>query len=215
MKLKQLQINKNPEIDPNDKIDKLESMIERLLNDIQDMKSNLNISDIGLGKKFAIIDEKMKNIYENLNCLKTLHKKEIEKSENEKKNSNQTYTQTQNNTNQIQTQNNMNQIQISNIFEQQMDQKDNTIKIPLKLSTFLKIDVNTIATKKEICQIVWNEFEKRGLIYEKNKRVLRVDKEASELFNIPMTVNESTDHRDKNCFNYSALQRSIMNILQI
>jgi hypothetical protein len=220
MKLKQLQINKNPEIDPNDKIDKLESMIEKLLNDVKDIKSNLNISDIGLGKKFAAIDEKMKNIYENLNSLKSLHKKEIEKKENDNPNSNknQIQTQTQIQTKiqiqmQMQTQNTNSLEQKEQKEQKEEKEKDNMIKVPLKLSTFLKIDDNTELPKKEIFQIVWNEFEKRGLIYEKNKRVLRVDNETSELFNIPMSVNNSTDHRDKHCFNYSSLQRCIMSML--
>lgn len=197
MKLKQLQINKNPEIDPNDKIDKLENMVEKLLNDIKDIKSSLNISDITLGKKFSIIDEKMKNIYENLNSIKSLHKKEMEN------------INIGSNTNQIGSNTN----QTTNNFEQKNEKEISQIKIPTQLAKFLNIENNMEFNKKEILQMVWEEFIKRGLIYEKNKRVLRVDDEASQLFNISKSVNDSTDHRDKNCLNFSLLQKSILNIL--
>jgi hypothetical protein len=43
--------------------------------------------------------------------------------------------------------------------------------------------------------------------------VFRTNKEVSELFNIPMSVNESINYRDEKGFNFCNLQKYIKNAL--
>jgi len=60
---------------------------------------------------------------------------------------------------------------------------------------------------------VWDQLKQRELFYEKDKRVFRTNKEVSELFGVNKSVNNSTDHRDKEGFNFCNLQSYIKNAL--
>lgn len=46
----------------------------------------------------------------------------------------------------------------------------------------------------------------RNLFYENDKRVFRADAQLLKLFQLPSSVNDSTDFQDKNGFNFSTLQ---------
>ena len=48
-----------------------------------------------------------------------------------------------------------------------------------------------------------------NLFYEQDGRVLRANEEIKRVFKLPDSVNESTDYRDKNGFNFYTLQKHI------
>jgi hypothetical protein len=88
-----------------------------------------------------------------------------------------------------------------------------------KLADFLGVESGSELSGPEITKKVWEELKNRDLNYkgdEKNgikadKRVLRVDKEVSELFKVPLSVNKSTNCKDVNGFNFGNLQKYIKN----
>jgi hypothetical protein len=85
--------------------------------------------------------------------------------------------------------------------------------VPDKLAKFIGVKSGTELTGPTITSKVWTQLKERGLTYEKDKRVFRTDKEVSELFNVPSSVNKSQDHRDKKGFNFCNLQTYIANAL--
>jgi hypothetical protein len=90
-----------------------------------------------------------------------------------------------------------------------------------KLATFIGVESGTELSGPEITKRVWGELKNRGLTYKGDEkkgvkgdqRVLRVDKEVSQLFNVPMSVNNSTSHKDANGFNFGNLQKYIKNAM--
>jgi len=86
-------------------------------------------------------------------------------------------------------------------------------KVPSKLAKFIKVEAGSELTGPDITSKVWDQIKDRGLTYEKDKRVFRTNKEVSELFDVPKTVNNSTNHRDEKGFNFCNLQRYIKNAL--
>lgn len=85
--------------------------------------------------------------------------------------------------------------------------------VPDKLAKFIGVKSGTELTGPTITSKVWTQLKERGLTYEKDRRVFRTDKEVSELFNVPSSVNKSQDHRDKKGFNFCNLQTYIANAL--
>jgi len=85
--------------------------------------------------------------------------------------------------------------------------------VPEKLAKFIGVKPGTELTGPTITSKVWTQLKDRNLTYEKDKRVFRTDKEVSDLFNVPSSVNKSKDHRDKSGFNFCNLQTYIANAL--
>lgn len=86
--------------------------------------------------------------------------------------------------------------------------------VPEKLAKFIGVKGGSELTGPEITSKVWQQLKARNLTYEKDKRVFRTNKEVSALFNVPATVNTSTDHRDQAGFNFCNLQTFIANALK-
>jgi hypothetical protein len=86
-----------------------------------------------------------------------------------------------------------------------------------KLAEFIGVESGKELTGPAVTKLVWAELKNRGLTWKGDEkkgvkgdqRVLRVDKEVSKIFNVPMSVNESTDHKDKSGFNFGNLQSYI------
>jgi hypothetical protein len=55
---------------------------------------------------------------------------------------------------------------------------------------------------------VYRLLKERNLVYIKDKRVFRVDKEISQIFNIPMSVNQYNEVHE-NGFNFRNIQSYI------
>jgi hypothetical protein len=88
-----------------------------------------------------------------------------------------------------------------------------------KFAKFIGVKNGTELSGPETTKKVWEQFKLRGLTFQgdgnhhKDERILRVDDEVSKLLNVPMTVNNSTNHRDANGLNFSNLQRYINNAM--
>lgn len=87
--------------------------------------------------------------------------------------------------------------------------------IPKKLAEFIGVEEGTELPCHEITSKVWDKLKELELYYKgddehkSNKRVLRVNEQLSDLFNIPLSVNESIDYKDTNGFNFRNLQTHI------
>jgi len=56
-------------------------------------------------------------------------------------------------------------------------------------------------SKPEVQKLIYKKMKEKKLFYEKDKRVLRVDNELSDLLNINKNVNNSINPKDKGAFN--------------
>jgi len=52
------------------------------------------------------------------------------------------------------------------------------------------------------------------LKYANDKRVFRANQEVCDVFGVDMSVNNSTNYRDKNGFNFCNIQKFLSNALQ-
>lgn len=86
-------------------------------------------------------------------------------------------------------------------------------KVPEKLAKFIKVTPGSELTGPALTSKVWDQLKQRELFYEKDKRVFRTNKEVSDLFGVNKSVNSSTDHKDKEGFNFCNLQSYIKNAL--
>jgi hypothetical protein len=85
--------------------------------------------------------------------------------------------------------------------------------IPKNLAEYLGIPESSLLTGPEIMKKVWSKLKEKDLLYDKDKRVLRVDADTSKLFNVDMAVNQSVDPKDPNGFNFSNLKKYIKNAI--
>jgi chromatin remodeling complex protein RSC6 len=85
--------------------------------------------------------------------------------------------------------------------------------VPEKLAKFIGVNSGDELTGPEITSKVWQQLKDRGLTYDKDKRVFRTDDTVTDLFGVSKVVNRSTDHRDKNGFNFCNLQKFIAHAL--
>ena len=82
-------------------------------------------------------------------------------------------------------------------------------QVPERLAKFLHIEEGTELSGPEITKMVWAELKARNLQYDGDKRIFRTDKEVSKVFNVPDSVNQSTNHKDKGGFNFCNIQKYI------
>jgi len=81
--------------------------------------------------------------------------------------------------------------------------------VPDKLSSLIGLERGTIMSRTELTKLIYHELHKRDLYYKNDKRVLRADNEIRKIFNLPESVNQSVDPKDKNGFNFYNLQKYI------
>lgn len=87
-------------------------------------------------------------------------------------------------------------------------------KLPKKLADLIGVPEGTEMSMPEYTRKFYeNVLVKKGLLYEGDKRILRADKELMEILNLPASVNNSINHKDKNGFNFSTLQRYLSKIM--
>lgn len=77
------------------------------------------------------------------------------------------------------------------------------------LAKFLGVESGTKLAMPEVTKKVYAILDSKGLLYETDKRVFRVDNEISELFSVPMTVNNFTSPHDEQGFNFGTLQKYV------
>lgn len=83
--------------------------------------------------------------------------------------------------------------------------------VPLKLAKLIGVKKGTTMARTQVTKEIYSVIKDRELYYEKDKRVLRADKEIRKVFGLPNSVNKSTDPRDKNGFNFFNIQTYIAN----
>jgi len=83
------------------------------------------------------------------------------------------------------------------------------LKIPNDLADFMNVEHSTEMTRCELQKILCKTLKDKKLQYEKDKRILRADDELKKIFNLPESVNQVTDAKDKNGFTIFTLQKYI------
>ena len=81
--------------------------------------------------------------------------------------------------------------------------------VPLVLAKLVGLPKDSVMPRTELTKKVYKVFKDRNLFYEKDKRVLRVDKELKKIFNLTDDVNKSIDPKDKNGINFYNFQKYI------
>jgi len=84
-----------------------------------------------------------------------------------------------------------------------------THPVPDKLAKYIGVDNGTELSGPDVTKKVWAAIKNKGLQYEKDGRVLRTNKETNDVFGLDNTVNKSTDHNDKDGFNFRNIQKYI------
>lgn len=85
--------------------------------------------------------------------------------------------------------------------------------VPDKLANFIGVPSGTMLSGPQITKKVWDQLKERKLMLE-DKRVFRTNDEVSEVFGVSESVNNYTNHNDKEGFNFCNLQRYISNALK-
>ena len=78
-----------------------------------------------------------------------------------------------------------------------------------KLCKLVNVDNGSEFSIPEFTKLICNELKKRKLVYEKDKRIFRVDSEFSDILKINKSVNNSINYPDKNGFNIGTMQTYI------
>ncbi|ATZ80414.1 hypothetical protein BMW23_0359 [Bodo saltans virus] len=78
-----------------------------------------------------------------------------------------------------------------------------------KLAEFLGIPNKTPMMGPTLTKMLWDKFFALNLVYEKDKRILRVNNEISKLLNVTMDVNNSISVKDEKGLNFKTLQKVI------
>jgi len=81
--------------------------------------------------------------------------------------------------------------------------------IPDKLATFVGIKKGSVMSRTELTGLICNEFKKRNLYYEHDKRVIIPDEDVKKLFNLSDNAVKSTNPKDKDGLNFYNLQKYI------
>jgi len=81
--------------------------------------------------------------------------------------------------------------------------------VPDKIADFLHINKGVEMSRPEVTKRIYQELKNRNLCYEEDRRVLRVDDDICDMFNLTTEVNNSTDPKDVNGFNFYNLQKNI------
>lgn len=88
-------------------------------------------------------------------------------------------------------------------------------RLPKKLADLIGVAEGTEMSMPTYTSKFYEQvLNKKGLLYEKDKRVFRANKELMEILGLPESVNNSTDYRDKNGFNFSTLQKYFSKIMK-
>lgn len=86
--------------------------------------------------------------------------------------------------------------------------------IPEDVCQLLGLSYPSEITRNELANKLRDLLKKKKLIYEYDKRIYRVDSEISSIFDIPLTVNDITDSKDKSGFNMYNIHHYLANKLK-
>lgn len=81
------------------------------------------------------------------------------------------------------------------------------VLLPEGMAKLIGEKVGVKMSLPEYTKRFYQVLDQRNLRYQENKKVFRADDEIMNVFNLPQTVNTSTDANDKNGFNFITLQK--------
>ncbi len=85
------------------------------------------------------------------------------------------------------------------------------IILPDKFCELVGLDKKAELTIPQFTQKVYQELRKRNLVYDKDKRIYRVDKQFMEVLDIKESVNKSTNYPDENGLNIGTMLTYVNN----
>lgn len=83
------------------------------------------------------------------------------------------------------------------------------IELPKELADLINVPEGTKISMPSYTKKLYEMLKRENLFYENDGRVLRANDQIKKVFNLPDSVNESTDYKDKNGFNFYTLQKHI------
>jgi hypothetical protein len=86
------------------------------------------------------------------------------------------------------------------------------LALPKDLAELINVSAGTEMSMPEYTKRFYRMLQEKGLLYDKDGRVLRADKKIMKVFGLDKKVNESTDYRDKEGFNFFTLQKHIARV---
>jgi chromatin remodeling complex protein RSC6 len=86
--------------------------------------------------------------------------------------------------------------------------------LPNKMCELIGVPNSTSMTTPEYTSQVYQELKKRNLVYDKDKRIYRVDKQFSEILGIKDSVNKSITYPDEKGLNIGTMQTYINDALK-
>lgn len=166
----------------------VDNSCDEFSSDNDDIVGNDKITDTGTSEfveRCELLLRKIRNDYieqrNEIKCLIKLHKKELKKARKEKK--------------------------PRNVKAKTGFAKPTTI--PNKLADFVHIARGTEISRIKLTKLISDEFKKRNLRYEKDKRVIIPDEEVKKLFNLSDETVNSRNPKDINGLNFYTLQKHI------
>ena len=82
-------------------------------------------------------------------------------------------------------------------------------KVPPPLVKLLNIKKGELVSRTDITKKIWEYIKINNLYYEKDKRVLRVNKELINVFKIDISVNSNINPKNKDAFTFYTIQNYI------
>lgn len=79
-------------------------------------------------------------------------------------------------------------------------------KVPDNLAKLLNLEIGIKLRRTTVVKLIHEQLNKRGLKYDKDKRVFRADHEFMEVFGFDNYVNKATDPKDKKSFSLYTIQ---------
>lgn len=86
--------------------------------------------------------------------------------------------------------------------------------LPDKFCNLIEVEKGTSMSTPEFTKHIYHQLKKRGLVYQGDKRIYRVDKDFMEAFGIKESVNKSVKYPDDNGLNIGTMQIFINDALR-
>jgi len=83
------------------------------------------------------------------------------------------------------------------------------LNLPKELADLINVEEGTKISMPAYTKKFYEMLKRNNLYYEHDGRVLRANDQIKKVFNLPDSVNESVNYKDKNGFNFYTLQKHI------
>jgi hypothetical protein len=88
------------------------------------------------------------------------------------------------------------------------------VALPANMAKIIGVEPGTLMSMPKYTKEFYKELGNRDLFYDQDKRIFRADKEILKAFDLPESVNKSTDYKDINGFNFSTLQKYFSKVIR-